>query len=152
MSGLTTQTPVAEVDLEVVGRLRLVTSRLARRIRQWSVDESITPSRLSALSTIDRRGPIRLVDLADKERVTKATITRIVSNLEGIGYVKRSSNLGDRRCANVTTTDRGRLFLSKTQARTDAYLVRQFSGLSDEDRIALREAVDVLERLLEVKA
>jgi DNA-binding MarR family transcriptional regulator len=143
---------VDDVDVAIVGRLRLVTSRLARRIRQWSADEWITPSRLSALTTIDRRGPIRLVDLAAKERVTKATTTRIVGRLEAAGYVKRTSERGDRRSVNVSTTARGRSFLATTQARTDAYLVRQVAGLDEEDRLALISAVDVLERLLEIKA
>jgi DNA-binding MarR family transcriptional regulator len=92
-----------------------------------------------------------LVDLAAKERVTKATITRIVSRLESAGYVQRASESGDRRYANVSTTDKGRLFLAAVQARTDAYLVRQVAGLDEEDRLALRKAVEVLERLLEVK-
>ena len=51
--------------------LRLAVTRLARRLRQHA-EEGLSPSQLSALSTIDRRGPMTLGDVASAVHVASA--------------------------------------------------------------------------------
>ena len=69
-------------DEAVVARLRLTMMQLLRLMRQESGNETtLTPSRFSALSTIDANNPLRMTDLAITERVSKSSITRIVGKL-----------------------------------------------------------------------
>src|SRR3954451_24634481 len=81
---------------ELAADLRLVIGRLARSLRQID-DGGLTPSQLSALSSIDALGSVRLGDLAAAERVTSPTLTKIVANLEAAGLVQRSADPDDRR-------------------------------------------------------
>ena len=80
--------PSADVDRELVVQLRLAVMRLARRLRQQTEGE-ITASQLSALSSVDRLGPLSLGALAAVERVRPPTLTRIVGRLEAAGLVVR---------------------------------------------------------------
>src|SRR6266536_3243902 len=65
----------------LAARLRLVVTRLARRLRQQA-DTGVTPSMLSALSTVDRHGSLTLGSLAAHEGVAPPTMTAIVARLE----------------------------------------------------------------------
>ena len=127
-------------------QLRLAVMRLARRLRQESVGD-ITQSQLSALSIVDRRGPLSLGELADIERVAPPSMTRIAARLEEQGWVVRTVDATDRRVAHLAVTDAGRALLKETRTRRDAYLATRLRGLSAEDREIIERALPLLERL-----
>jgi DNA-binding MarR family transcriptional regulator len=129
-------------------RLRLVVTRLARRLRQQA-GASISPTQSAALATIDRRGPLTLGELAEIERVQPPTITAAVHRLEEQGLVERHQDRDDRRVARVQVTSAGRKLLAETRSRTSAYLERRVAELSSRDRATLAGAADILEQLLE---
>src|SRR5436190_23893425 len=81
--------------------LRLAVMRLARRLRQQS-EPDITPSMLSALSTIERHGPMTLSELAAYERVQPPTITSVLGRLESAGLIARDTDVDDRRVSWVS--------------------------------------------------
>ncbi len=135
------------VDLGEVSRLRLAVVRLSRRLRQQNTSD-ITPSQLSALSTIEREGPLSLGELAAIENVSPPTISRIVGTLEGDGYVERTPGSDDRRVALVRATTKANRELDRARAQRDAWLARQLAELDDDERRALTRAVPVLERLI----
>lgn len=58
----------------IAARLRLGVTRLARRLRQ-EAEAGITPSMLSALSTLDRQGTLTMGDLCAAEQVQPPTMT-----------------------------------------------------------------------------
>jgi len=129
-------------------RLRLVVTRLARRLRQQA-EAPISPTQSAALATIERRGPLTLGELAELERVQPPTITAAVGRLEEQGLVDRRRDPEDRRVARVQVTAAGRKLLKETRSRTSAYLERRVGELSARDRATLERAAAVLERLLE---
>ncbi|HUE59324.1 MAG TPA: hypothetical protein VMO88_07055, partial [Acidimicrobiales bacterium] len=55
-------------------QLRLVVLRLSRRLRQEAVGE-ITPSQLSALTVVAKRGEVTLGELAAVERIAPPSMT-----------------------------------------------------------------------------
>jgi DNA-binding MarR family transcriptional regulator len=142
--------PSAPVDRELVVRLRLAVMRLARRLRQQTEGE-ITASRLSALSSVDRLGPLSLGALAAVERVRPPTLTRIVGHLEAAGLVVRRPAPGDRRSAELEISPAGRKLLDRSRTRKDAYLAERLATLDPADVEVLRRAAGVLERLLEAE-
>src|SRR6478736_1491283 len=85
---------------EVASRLRLAVMRLSRRLRQHAPG-GITPSQLSALTTIVVQGRITLSQLAVAERVQPPSITRVVAVLVTDGYATRTQSEEDRRVAWV---------------------------------------------------
>lgn len=141
-------TSVTETDAELAVRLRLAVMRLARRLRTQALGE-VSASQLSALSTLDRRGPMTLGDLSAVERVKPPTLTRIVASLEDLGLVARRVDAADRRVARVEVTARGRRLLDDSRHRSDEYVAERLASLDPDERDALARAADALERLLE---
>lgn len=145
---MTTQVSRSRTDTELAARLRLAVNRLARRLRQHA-DTEISPSQLSALATLVRRGPLTVGELSGAERVKPPTMTRVVSSLEELGLVTRTVDDADRRVAHVTATPLGERLVSESRRRKDAYLAARIQTLPAGDRDALEAAADVLERILE---
>jgi DNA-binding MarR family transcriptional regulator len=142
--------PDAETILPLASALRLVVSRLARRLRQQA-EPGITASQLSILATVDRHGAMTLSDLAQHERVTPPTITATMGRLEAAGYVTRETDAADKRVTRISLSRDGRRFLESVRSRKNAYLTRRLSRLDAEDRATLERAAEILERLLEAE-
>src|SRR3989442_15724376 len=106
----------ATLSTEIIPRLRLVLTRLGRRLRQQSAGD-VTATMLSALSSIDRLGPLTLGELAAAERVQPPTVTRVVGRLEEQGLVEREADPADRRVARVRSSAEGRRFLARNRNR-----------------------------------
>ena len=129
-------------------RLRMVVTRLARRLRQQG-EASASPTQLAALATIERDGPLTLGALAAIERVRPPTITAAVGRLEERGLVRRRIDARDRRVARVEITPQGRRLLAQSRSRKTAYLERQLAALTPDERDTLERAAEILERVLE---
>ena len=141
-------TATAPTDTRLASRLRLAVMRLARVLRQKAQD-SITPSQLSALVSIERDGPVTLGDLAALESVQPPTMTRIVAGLEEQGLVQREVDPADRRISRVRMTPQARKLLERNRSRKTAYLASRMRGLSAEELDVLARAAGLLERMTE---
>ena len=135
-------------DPELAARLRLVLNRLARRLRSQTPGD-LSPSLTSALVTIELQGPITLGQLASCERVTPPSITRMVASLEKLGLVRREADPADRRIARVSLTAEGGRTVLRTRTRKTAYLAKRLRKLDESELAVLRDALPVLERLLQ---
>ena len=140
--------PITEPLPEVASRLRMAVMRLSRRLRQHAPG-GITPSQLSALSTIVAEARITLSQLAVAERVQPPSITRVVDVLVTDGFVTRTQSEQDRRVAWVEPTDAGRELIEAVRRERDAYLAQRLRTLSAEDRAVLARAAVLLEQLRE---
>src|SRR5438093_8973390 len=137
-----------EASLPLASELRLAVMRLARRLRQQT-EGDVTPSMLSALSTIERHGPMTLSELAAHERVQPPTITTVLGRLEAAGLAARDTDLDDRRVSWVSLTSEGRRFLEASRSRKTAYLAKRLAALGPQDRTTLERAARILERMVE---
>jgi DNA-binding MarR family transcriptional regulator len=135
-------------DSELATRLRMAVTRSARRLRQES-GSHLSPSLNAALATVERHGPLTPSELADRERVRRPTVTRIVYRLEEAGLVVRASDPGDRRSSLITVTPAGRTLLAAARTRKDAFLSERLESLAPEDRATLERAAALLEGMLE---
>ena len=136
-----------EMDVaEVAARLRLSTTRLARRLRQQA-GTGHTPSQLSALATVDHHGPLTLGALAEHERVAPPSITKVLAKLEAEGLVERAIDADDRRVQRVSTTKAGRDLIAETRRRKTTWLTARIQELPADEQARLVAALDVLEHL-----
>jgi DNA-binding MarR family transcriptional regulator len=136
-------------ETELVDRLRVVLNRGSRQLRLTYVDESLSPSQLEVLSTIVRRGPLRLSQLAREEALNPTMLSRIVAKLEDAGLAQRRSDEADGRVVHVAATEKGRelhevIRNQRTHALADALI-----ELSTKDRLILEKAMPALESLVE---
>lgn len=135
------------VDRETVTRLRIALLRIGRRLRQRT-HTGVTPSQLSALSMVERRGPLTLGELAALENVQPPSISRIVGALEGEGLVERAPDEHDRRVAVVRVTKKGAAELGQVREERDAWLADALEALDGAERRRLLAALPALEALL----
>ena len=135
---------------ELPTRLRLAIMRLARRLRQQA-EPDMTPSMLSAMANIEYRQPVTLGHLAEAERVTPPTMSKIVGRLVDAGLVTRTVDVDDRRIQRVSLSRDGAKLIARNRSRKNAYLARKLRRLEPEEVAKLEEAVGVIEKLLEDK-
>jgi DNA-binding MarR family transcriptional regulator len=148
MASVTTTTATPIDTAELASRLRLGVTRLARKLRQQA-EPGITPSLLSALSTIERAGPMTIGDLCAVEQVQPPTMTRLVASLVETGLVERSVDPADRRVAWVRVTPAGAKSLAQTRKRKEAYLAKRLRRLEPDRLAVLEEAAAILDQLVE---
>ena len=122
-------------------------SRLGRQLRSLELPQGMTPERLSALAVIEKRGPISVTGLADKERVRPATMSRMVSALVEEGFVKRSEDKQDGRGVLVSVTPKGRRTFHRAQQLRLQHLATALSALTQDQLDAMRSLAAALERL-----
>jgi DNA-binding MarR family transcriptional regulator len=122
---------------------------LIRRVRE--VDEKamgITPARASALSVLVFGGARSLTELAAAERVTTATMSKLVTAMEGEGLLRRYPDVNDARAIRIEATAKGRRILERGRARRLDLLERLLADASEADVSAVRRAASVVERAI----
>jgi DNA-binding MarR family transcriptional regulator len=135
----------AEPDLS--SALRIPIMRLARRLRAERSDVTLTLTQLSALASLERKGPMTPTALAEVERVQPPSITRVIAALQLHGLVSREPHRTDGRQYVVALTPAATALLAENRRRRDAWIAQQLRTLSDEEREVLRAAIPVLDRL-----
>lgn len=140
-------TELSEDDRAAVNELRGAVMRLSRRLRSQRVDESLSPTEMSVLSTLARCGSATPGELARKEHVQPPSMTRIVAMLEAKDLVRREPHPDDRRQVVVSRTEQAAAILAESRDKRNAWLAQLAEGLSAEELAVLREAAPVLEKL-----
>jgi DNA-binding MarR family transcriptional regulator len=142
------QTASAPSLPELASTLRLRVMRLSRNLRRQA-GTGLSASLLSALTTVERRGPMTIGTLSEAEQVKPPTMTKVVASLVEQGLVSRDPDPLDGRVAWVMATSEGRALVRRTRSRSDAYLAKRLRSLDSEDLLVLERASRLLERLTE---
>jgi DNA-binding MarR family transcriptional regulator len=145
---MTGETLPKETDTrsEIAALLNEQFARLSRQLRTLELPHGMTPERLSALSVIDKRGPISVTALADKEMVRPATMSRMVTALVEEGLVKRNDDKSDGRGVLVTTTAKGRRLFLRAQEQRLAHFAEVLDSLSGDLTSALEHLTALLDK------
>jgi DNA-binding MarR family transcriptional regulator len=138
---------VAAIHPDRVAALQDLSLRLTRKLRKHSETE-LTMSQVSALSSIERHGPMRVGELARREQISKSSVTRLVSKLEAMNYLKRTVDPEDGRSFVVAVTVHGHDLLAAARQRANEFLAVQVGRLAEPDRQAILAALPSLERLV----
>lgn len=140
------ETPPEADVAAMAAHLRVGVTRLARLLRRLG-DTGLSPSQISALTSIERHGPLTLGALADHERVAPPSITKVVEKLVEAGLVVRVPDPVDRRVTRVSATPAGHALLDEVRARKDLWLASRLADLDPDRRDRLAEALDVIDGL-----
>ena len=133
----------------VADRLHSTAIHLLRRVRKQDVATGEGPARLSALSVLVFSGPKTLGELAAAEQVKAPTMSRIVAGLARSHLVETSHDPTDARRMHIRATAKGEKLLQKGRQMRIDYLASHLDHLSPEELAKLREAVEILARVLE---
>lgn len=127
--------------LAVVARLnRLATQR---------IQMPLPAAQARLLATIEAHGEARIGDLAAVDHCSQPTMTTQVRRLEDAGLVTRTVDPGDARAVRIRITPAGIRTLNAVRTDRAAVIEPQLALLEPADRLVLREAVEVLRRLLD---
>ncbi len=101
------------------------------------------------LVAAERRGPIRLSDLASFAGLNPTMLSRLIPKLEEAGLVRRLAVEADRRVCRVEATAKGRRLLERIRSERNDALSRRLGELGPAEREAVLVALPVLEKLAE---
>jgi len=135
---------------EAADRIHSAAIHLLRRVREADAKAmGISPARASALSVLVFGGARSLTELAAAEQVTSATMSKLVTAMEGEGLVRRYPDVNDARSIRIEATAKGRRILERGRKRRLDLLEQLLGGASDAEIAAVRTAASVVERAVE---
>jgi DNA-binding MarR family transcriptional regulator len=135
---------------EAADRIHSAAIHLLRRVREVDAEAmGISPARASALSVLVFGGPRSLSELAAAERVTSATMSKLVSAMETEGLLRRHPDVNDARSIRIEATAKARRILERGRARRLDVLEGLLAEASAEEVAAVRAAAEVVERVLQ---
>lgn len=129
-----------------VDAIRLAVVRLERKLRKHS-GAAMTPSQLSALVSLQRHGPMRPSELAEREQISKSTATGLISRLEEKALILRTPDPADARSHVLDLTGRGHRLLRTAAERSNDYLRQRIGELDDDNLARLLAAVEALQQI-----
>jgi DNA-binding MarR family transcriptional regulator len=136
---------------ELADRLHSAAIHLLRRARRSDPATGVPAAQLSALSVL-MSGPKTLGDLATAEQVRPPTMSRLVSEMERAGVVRKSADTDDARVVRVHATAKGLRALERGREMRIAVIRELVAGLAAADRETLGAAVGVIEAMLGARA
>ena len=134
---------------EAADRIHSASIHLLRRVnRVDSESMGISAARASALSVLVFGGPRSLGALAEAERVTAPTMSKLVAAMEAEGLVRREPHATDGRAVLLHTTPKGRRILERGRDRRLDLLETLLAGASPREIAVVQEAALIVERAL----
>jgi DNA-binding MarR family transcriptional regulator len=135
-------------------RLATAVSRLRSRIRIESGLRStgIPISQVAVLARIIDEGPTTAAALAASEHVTQQAIAQSLATLKERSLVEKQADPSDGRKSLVSATAAGRKLMETIAASREEWLTQAIdAAVKPEERAALREAIEMLERIADVE-
>ncbi|MEE1825738.1 MarR family transcriptional regulator [Streptomyces sp. BE20] len=128
---------------DVVTRLRRTLRSSIRTDYPW---ESLPMAQVELLQTL-AAAPLRVGELAARQRLAPNTVSGLVGKLLEAGFVDRQADPGDRRTARIALTPAGRRQLDDWQHAHERRIATALDALSPADRDAVMHALPALENL-----
>jgi len=131
--------------------LRVVVTRLRRRLREVAEDEELSPPQVSALTLIAKHGAATASALATAEGVRPQSMATTLAALDRHGLIRRSPDPDDGRRQLVTLTDAGRRRVEGDRQAREEWLARALQDrFTEDERRTVLEGLTLLERLTQL--
>jgi DNA-binding MarR family transcriptional regulator len=135
-------------DLHQLGEdLISVSARVVRWAPADQAGLSVAATRI--LGRLRDAGQLKISDLALAERSSQPTITNHIKRLEEAGLVERHSDPHDARVSLISATSAGRARLSAIRYEMGSFLEPRLAEMPEADQILLRQAIEVIKRLVD---
>ena len=138
-----------QTHTDVANRLRPALLKLARELRRESHALGVTGGQVTLLIQIRRNRGIGVNELAARERISAAAMSKHVARLERAGLVRREQNETDGRRQSMSVTGEGERVLRSVMSRRRAWLAALLKQLDPAELDAIDSAIDPLVQLLE---
>jgi DNA-binding MarR family transcriptional regulator len=139
---------ISESAARAAQELRVVFSRLRRRLKDFAAGEDLTPSQTAVLIRLWKDGASSTSALAGAERVRPQSMATIVAALDGHGLIRRAPDPDDGRRQVLTLTEAGRERAESDRKAREEWLARSLQDqFSERERRVIVEALSLLQRL-----
>jgi len=138
---------MTHIDADDVSRLRAAIGRLSRQLNASVADIGFSPSQLSVLGSVTRRGPIGIGELADLEGINPTMLSRVVGKLSDADLIERIAHPDDGRAVVVQTTALGRTLHERVQDQRSKAIAVRLEKMPDLQAAQLLAALPALEAL-----
>ena len=122
---------------------------IRRRLRQDLDGPRLRGAQVELMRLVGSRPGIGVSAAARELHLAGNSVSTLVNQLVTAGLLDRRTDPQDRRAVNLTITAAAAERLVDLDARRSALVRQQVSGLSEQDRAALADAVPALRRLAE---
>lgn len=129
---------------ELAGGLRTVVNRLAYALRSPAAGDGITPTRLAALMTLMKHGPLRPGDLAARLNISAASASRLIDVLIEGEWIGREPDPDDRRASLISLSPYGAEALERLRREGTGELAAGIEALPAGQRESLVAALPAL--------
>lgn len=136
---------------ETANRLRVAIGAFKRRVRETTGDGELSNPQLTALSRLDRLGPMTTAELARREQISPQAMGSTIASLEDLGLVARSADAADGRRSIIDLTPDGlEAIRSGRNAVADRIAAVLEGSFADEETKVLAAAAPLIERLADL--
>ncbi|HYB34436.1 MAG TPA: MarR family transcriptional regulator [Mycobacterium sp.] len=130
--------------------LRVLFSRLRRRLKDLATGGDLTPSQTAVLTRLRKEGASSASALAAAEGVRPQSMAAILAALDQHGLIQRTPDPEDGRRQVISLTADGRRCADSDRQVRDEWLARAMQDrYSERERRIILDALSLLERLTE---
>lgn len=145
MSDAVTHTDAQALQDRLVGFIRAFGLHQPERT---PCGQPIPVSEAHALAELARDTPLGQAELARRLRLEKSTVSRLVGQLAGRGWLQRRADPGDGRATLLALTPTGRQAAAELAAARAAKFARLLDAVPQAERGAVLRALDTLTEAL----
>ena len=143
-------TPPRKDILPLADALRPALLKVSRALRRESQRAGVSALDAQLLGIVKKHGGVGVSELAEREQMTRASMSGHVKRLEAAGWIIRAApDDDDRRRVGLTLTPEGGKALDAIRRRRNDWLAARLAKLTDAERAALAAAAEPLVRLAE---
>ncbi|MBR7620438.1 MarR family transcriptional regulator [Phenylobacterium sp. 20VBR1] len=143
----TTHDPVALAET-----LRPALLRVSRRLRQEAQKAGVSALDALLLNQIGRNPGVGVCDLADREQLSRPTMSGHIKRLEAAGWIARADSATDGRRSGLAVTPAGQAQLEAIRQHRNDWLAARLAKLPEDARRQLDAAAGPLLQLLSLDA
>ncbi|MEU8813702.1 MarR family transcriptional regulator [Actinoplanes sp. NPDC048796] len=141
-------TDIPESAAHAATEVRVVFSRLRRRLREVAKLDELTPSQTSVLSRLDKGGPASSSALAAAEQVRPQSMAATIAAIEQAGLVTRTPDPADGRKQLISLSDLGRERIGVSRQAREEWMARALTDdFTEDERQTIIAALALLDRL-----
>jgi DNA-binding MarR family transcriptional regulator len=138
---------------ELAERLRPALMRLSRYLRREAQRAGVSALDATLLGLIKGNAGISASELADREHMTRPTMSAHLKRLEESGWIARAASpCEDKRRVSLSITKRGQRALEEIRKHRNDWLSARLSALSPSELSALETAIEPMLALAKEEA
>lgn len=138
----------AESAVCAARELRVVFSRLRRRLKELETGGELTPSQTAVLARLWKDGSSSASALAGAERIRPQSMANILNALDQHGLIRRTPDPEDGRRQVISLTAEGRRRAKSDRRSREEWLARAMQDrYSERERRVILEALSLLDRV-----